>query len=381
MRSNNNPRPHPPLTKMEKTHIDGGNFRTAFLLILVVGVSVLFLAVIWPFLQALLFGAILAGLAQPLFHFLLRFFRGRAATSIATLLVMFVIIVGPVSALLSMVVQQAMQVGEHVTPWIQQQAGTAGHFDAHNWLVSHVPSLAEFIPSRQELEGHIESGTKALTAFVATGASSFTKGTMGFLLNTFVMIYAMFFFLKDGRHILETIFYYIPMNHQDEMMLLERFTSITKATIKGTLLISLIQGTLGGIAFYFAGIGGAIFWGAIMVVLSVLPGIGAALVWIPAVIYLFVSGQTLAGTLLAAWCAGVVGTIDNVLRPRLVGQDAQMPDLMILIGTLGGIYFFGPLGFIVGPVICGLFLTVWEIYGVAFREILPPVKKIEQPPA
>ncbi len=366
---------------MEKTHIDGGKFRTAFLLILVAGVTALFFAVIWPFLQALLFGAILAGLGQPLFHFLLKLCRGhRAAASVATLFVMFLIIVGPVSALLGMVVQQAMEVSEQVTPWIQQQANAADNFDAHDWLVSHVPSLGEYVPSRKDLEGHIASATQALTAFVAASASTFTKGTVGFLLNAFVMIYAMFFFLKDGRKILETIFYYIPLNHHDEMMMLERFTSITKATIKGTLLISFIQGTLGGIAFYFAGISGAIFWGAIMVVLSVLPGIGAALVWIPGVIYLYISGQNLAATLLAAWCAGVVGTIDNVLRPRLVGQDAQMPDLMILLGTLGGIYFFGPLGFIVGPVICGLFLTVWEIYGVAFRDILPPVKDVAKSP-
>ena len=111
-----------------------------------------------------------------------------------------------------------------------------------------------------------------------------------------------------------------------------------------------------------------------MVILSVIPGIGSALVWVPAVIYLFATGHVLAPTLVVAWCAAVVGTIDNVLRPMLVGKDARMPDLLILIGTLGGLFLFGPIGFIAGPLVFGLFLTVWDIYGAAFRDILPPVK-------
>jgi predicted PurR-regulated permease PerM len=130
---------------------------------------------------------------------------------------------------------------------------------------------------------------------------------------------------------------------------------------------------LAGIAFWVAGIEGAALWGTIMTILSIIPGIGAALVWVPAVIILFVTGQYLTATLLAAWCAAVVGTVDNFLRPALVGRDAKMPDLLILIGTLGGLFLFGPIGFIVGPIVCGLFLTVWDIYGTTFREVLPPV--------
>ena len=155
--------------------------------------------------------------------------------------------------------------------------------------------------------------------------------------------------------------------------MLARFTSITRATIKGTVVIGIIQGTLAGIAFWLAGIQGAAFWGTIMTILSIVPGIGAALIWVPAVIILFVNGQYVAATLLLAWCVAVVGTVDNFLRPVLVGRDAKMPDLLILIGTLGGLFLFGPIGFIVGPIICGLFLTVWDIYGATFKGVLPPV--------
>jgi predicted PurR-regulated permease PerM len=114
-----------------------------------------------------------------------------------------------------------------------------------------------------------------------------------------------------------------------------------------------------------------------MVVLSVIPGIGTALVWVPTVIYLYAIGQPLAATLLGIWCAGVVGTVDNVLRPTLVGKDAEMPDLLILIGTLGGLFLFGPIGFIIGPVVCGLFLTALDIYGTTFKNILPPVSSLK----
>jgi predicted PurR-regulated permease PerM len=186
----------------------------------------------------------------------------------------------------------------------------------------------------------------------------------------------MFFFLRDGRQILEKILYYTPLNHEDEVLVLERLISVTRATIKGTLVIGVIQGALAGIGFWVAGIDGSAFWGTIMAVLSIVPGIGAALVWVPAVIYLYITGQTLTATLLLAWCAAVVGTIDNILRPTLVGKDAKMPDLLILVGTLGGLFLFGPIGFIVGPLVCGLFLTVWDIYGTTFKHVLPPVKSL-----
>jgi predicted PurR-regulated permease PerM len=349
-------------------------FRTAFVLILVLGITLLFLAVIWPFIQTLLVGAILSGLCRPLCKGLERLFGGRRSlAAVATLVILVLVIVGPLSALLGLVVQQAVNVSEHAIPWIQQKFGSASTFDAHDWIVAKFPFLGDFVPDQEEIVNSLGTAAKAAGSFLVAGASSLTGSAAGFLLNFFVMLYAMFFFLRDGRVILEKIFYYMPLRHEDELRMLDRFVSVTRATVKGTLLIGLIQGSLAGIAFYFVGIDGAAFWGTIMVVLSVVPGIGAALVWVPTVIYLFLNGQPVAGTLLGVWCAAVVGTIDNVLRPTLVGKDAEMPDLLILLGTLGGLFFFGPLGFIVGPIVCGLFLTAWDIYGATFKDILPPV--------
>jgi predicted PurR-regulated permease PerM len=147
---------------------------------------------------------------------------------------------------------------------------------------------------------------------------------------------------------------------------------VARATIKGTFVVGLVQGGLAGLGFAVAGIEGSAFWGTIMVVLSIIPGIGTALIWVPAVIYLFVVGKTASAIALAAWCALVVGTVDNFLRPKLVGGDTKMPDLLILLSTFGGLSMFGAVGLVLGPIIASLFIAVWQIYGEAFGELLAP---------
>ena len=362
---------------MERPNISATTFRTAFVLILVLGVTALFVAVTWPFLKPLLLGAMLAGLCRPLYSWVKRVVRGRRSLAATlTLIILFVLVAGPISAFVGVVVAQAIHVSDQAIPWVQQHFGAASTFNAHDWLVQRFPALSPYVPEQAQILESMGRAAKAVGSFLVVGAGQLTTGTAGFLLDLFVMLYAMFFFFRDGPRIIEKIFYYMPLSNRDEELLLERLTSVTRATIKGTLVIGIIQGALAGLGFWVAGIDGAAFWGTIMAVLSVVPGIGAALIWVPAVIYLYISGQTLTATLLLAWCAAVVGTIDNILRPALVGKDAKMPDLLILIGTLGGLFLFGPIGFIVGPIVCGLFLTVWDIYGTTFREILPPVRSV-----
>lgn len=360
---------------MEPSGISGKKLRTAFVLILTIAVSALFLAVIWPFFNTLLLAALLAGLCHPLYRWLARMFNGRKSlAATATLLILFILIAAPLSAFLGVVIRQAVGVSDQAIPWVQEHFGSASAFNAHDWLAQKFPALADHIPSQEQLAAGVGTAAKSAGGFLVSILSKATAGTAIFVLNLFVMIYAMFFFFRDGDKILQRILYFLPLNDDDEDVMLQRFSSITRATVKGTLVIGIIQGALAGLGFWFAGIDGAAFWGTMMAILSVVPGIGAALVWVPAVIYLFVNGQTLAGTLLLAWCATVVGTIDNILRPILVGKDAKMPDLLILVGTLGGLYLFGAIGFIAGPIACGLFLTIWDIYGATFRDILPPVR-------
>jgi predicted PurR-regulated permease PerM len=153
--------------------------------------------------------------------------------------------------------------------------------------------------------------------------------------------------------------------------MLEKFTSVTRATLKGIAVIGMVQGSLVGAAFASVGFPSAIFWGTVAAVMSMVPGIGTAIVWLPGVIILFMGGHYGTAIGLLAFCILVVGGIDNFLRPRLVRKDTSMHELLILFGTLGGIIMFGVAGIIIGPIVAALVVTVWEIYGVAFQDELP----------
>ena len=176
-----------------------------------------------------------------------------------------------------------------------------------------------------------------------------------------------------GREFCGSILYYIPLGSHEEQQLLDRFVSVTRATLRGSLLIGVIQGALAGVAFWVCGVPAPAFWGTVTIVMSIIPAVGGAFIWVPAVLYLAAMGQVPQAIGLFVWCAVVVSTVDNFLRPRLIGRDARMSDLLILLSTLGGISVFGALGFIVGPIIAALFVTVWHIYGQAFEGWLPRV--------
>jgi predicted PurR-regulated permease PerM len=216
-----------------------------------------------------------------------------------------------------------------------------------------------------------------IATFAVNSLATGTRGTARFFMLLFVMLYGIFYFLKEGRLILDRALRYLPLAEEDKSRMLETFTTVTRASLKGTGVIGLAQEALGGIAFAVAGITGPVFWGLLMAVLSVLPGVGAALIWVPAVIYLAVEGRSAAAIGVGLWCAVVVSTVDNVLRPRLVGKDTKMPDLLILLGTLGGLVMFGAVGIIVGPIIAALFVTVWELFGTAVDRILAPASSAE----
>jgi len=198
-------------------------------------------------------------------------------------------------------------------------------------------------------------------------------GTVNFFFMMFILLYTMFFFLMDGDKLLEKILYYLPLEDKDERLMLEKFTSVTRATVKGTAIIGILQGSLAGFAFFSVGIPSAVFWGTVMTVLSIIPGIGTALIWGPATIILAIGGHYVKAVGLLLFCGLVVGSLDNLLRPRLVGKDTQMHELLIFFSTLGGIAMFGIVGFIIGPIIAALFATVWEIYGASFEDVLPQV--------
>ncbi len=203
---------------------------------------------------------------------------------------------------------------------------------------------------------------------------SFTYSAVNELFLFFIFLYTVFFFLRDGRSLLETILYYLPLSDADQQRLLDKFLSVTRATIKGTMIVGVVQGTLAGLALHIAGIESALFWGTMMTVLSVVPVLGPPLVWVPAAISLAFVGHYPQALGVLLFCSIVVGQIDNILRPILIGRDTQLHELFIFFGTLGGIGLFGLFGFIIGPIIAAIFMTVWEMYGDAFSDSLRDIK-------
>jgi predicted PurR-regulated permease PerM len=340
-------------------------FRLGFLLTLVIGISVAFFIVIQDFVMTTFIAAILSGLAQPLYRTMRRQLGGReGAASAATILIILLVIVVPLVMLLTVVTSEAVRITDNVKPWVQQVVQEPTRL---NTYMDRIPGIDRIAPYREWLLTKAGEAAGNLGTIVVSSLSSTTRGTLSLILEFFLMLYAMYFFLKDGRRYLDAILRFLPLRDAEQELMLERFVSVTRATLKGTLLIGIVQGTLSGIMFAILGISGAVFWGLMMVVLSIIPLIGGALVWVPAAIILAVQGAWVKALVLTGVCSVVIGSIDNLLRPRLVGHDTQMPDLLVLFSTLGGIAAFGAIGFIVGPIIAALFMTIWEIFGRAYR--------------
>jgi len=339
------------------------------LICLLIGISLLFLAMIKPFLQAVFIAALFAALFTPLYRGFLKYVGDRRSLASAlTLLTVILFVVVPLGLLLSVVATQALNIADTAVPWVRQQLATPGTITES---LESLPFYSVIEPYRDQAVERLGDLAGLVSGWVVSALKFATLGSFSALLSVLIVLYSLFFFLIDGDRLLFYVLYYLPLNDEDETKLLQRFTSVTRATLKGTAVIGFLQGALAGLALYVAGIPSALFWAVAMMVLSVVPGVGAALVWIPAVFYLLVGEQYVSAIAVAAFCGVVVGTVDNVLRPKLVGNDTQMHELMIFFSTLGGLLMFGFMGFIIGPIIAALFVTLWELYGDEFRDWLP----------
>jgi predicted PurR-regulated permease PerM len=298
----------------------------------------------------------------------LRAVRGhRPLASALTLLLMLVVVIGPLLGIVGVVVNQAIRVTESIRPVVQRLVSEPTYLDQQ---LRRVPGIDRLEPYREQIVTAAGNMVSAVGGFLAASLSSTASGTAAFLLQFFLLLYTMFFFLMDGPSMLQAILNHLPLKASEKRQMTERFVSVMRATVKGTIVIGIIQGALSGIAFWVTGIPDALFWTVVMIVLSILPVVGGALVWVPACLILAAMGQMTKALLLAAFCSLIVGSVDNVLRPRLVGRDTKLHDVLILFSTLGGILAFGPLGFIIGPILAGLFVTSWEIFAVAYRDVL-----------
>lgn len=329
----------------------------------VVALSILFALVLLPFSGAICWAIFIAVVFMPLQRRVARRLGNRhGVAAVLTLAVIVLIVILPLSLL-------GVSITQEVAAFVAKLR--SGNVDIGSYfgrLHAIMPAWAQNMLERLGV-GTFADLQNELTSALAQSASAIpvrvlTAGqlTLNWVLSFFLMLYLMFFLLRDGDTLGSAIVEAIPLADKHKQLLAQRFVQAIRATIRGNIVVALVQGVLGGLAFWVLGITGALLWGTVMAVLSLLPSIGAALVWGPVAIYLVVNGALWQGVALGVWGLLVIGLIDNVLRPSLVGKDIHLPDYAVLFATVGGIGLFGISGFVLGPVIAAMFLAAWKLF-------------------
>lgn len=341
--------------------------RLRFILILLLVVGLGFLTMISNFLIALVLAAVFAGLLHPTFAWLCKRLGDRPVTAALITLTVTLLALGiPLAGLVGVVATEAMEISKQLRPWVRELMSN----DA--MLIGSLPEVLD--PYRTSILNKLAEAGSSAGSWVVSSASTVTQGTLDFLIDFFVMLYAMFYFLIDGPRLINALKNHLPLSPEDRALVVERGLAVTRGSLKGIVLIGALQGLLVGLGFWACGLSGSAFWGTIVFGLSAIPGLGAPVIWIPAAIYLGIKGNIGWSVGLAVWGVLVVGLVDNVLRPIIVGRDAKLPDLVVLISILGGISVFGVMGIIVGPIVAAMFDTVLNIYRRAFALWLPNEK-------
>ena len=331
--------------------------------ILLVAVSLAFAWILAPFYGAVLWATIIAIVFARIYRRLVGSLRQRRTlAALATVVIVLVMVILPLTAITALLLQEASGVYQRI------QSGELDVGRYFQQVFSALPTWVTGLLDRFELttlgvvQERLSDALRKSSQFLAAQALNIGQNTLSFIVSVFLTLYLVFFLLRDGDALLERIKASIPLPQEQQRTLFSRFTRVIRATVKGTLVVALVQGALGGLIFWLLGVRAPVLWAALMAVLSLLPAVGTALVWLPVAVYFLATGAIWQGIVLTAFGVVVIGLVDNVLRPILVGKDTRMPDYVVLITTLGGIAVFGINGFVIGPVIAAMFIAVWSMF-------------------
>lgn len=334
-----------------------------FFFLLLFLVTVAFFGLLGSFLLGAFWAAVLAIVFDPLYKRVLgRFPKKPALASGLTLIGILLLVIIPMSLISLALVVEALEISEKI------QSGAWKPQDQIGQIKDLIPTQFEkYGLDINSIQTKVTEWASSSSQTIAKRILSFGQGVLGILVQFTITLYVLFFFFRDGKELVEQLIYVLPIGDKKERKLIRRFQSVARATVKGSILIALIQGVLGGILFALLGVEGAVIWGALMIVAALLP-VGALLVWGPIAAVLFLQGNYTEAIILVVVGALFIGLIDNLLRPRLVGSDTKMPDWLILLSTLGGLSWFGLSGFVLGPIIAAMFITCWQMMGDEFGE-------------
>lgn len=332
----------------------------AFLAMLVL-VSVAFIFLMKPFFGPIFWAVAIALIFHPVQQWLLGRLGPRPnAVALLTLLACMFIVIIPVIVLVSSLIAEGLSLYQKIQ---EGEIRPGEYLDQVNRSFPAIESfLAGFDLSFAELRDRLVSAVVGGSQFLARQALGVGQNTFQFFLGLALMVYLAFFLLRDGTRLVALLIRALPLGDERERLLFNKFAEVTRATVKGNVLIAIIQGTLGGLIFWILGITGALLWGVVMAIFSLLPAVGAAIVWVPAAVYLVAIGELIPALVLTLFGTVVIGLADNILRPILVGRDTKLPDYIVLLSTLGGIVMFGINGFVMGPLVAALFMAFWGIF-------------------
>jgi predicted PurR-regulated permease PerM len=345
----------------------GTAIQNASFLLLVALTTLAFLALISSFLMPVFWAAVLATVFFPLQRRYVAGLGGRKSlAAFATMLTIIGLVMIPLFLIGVAMSREAIDLHDQIT---------SGAIDLQaplRFLRRITPLASDYLGGFGiDVDGLVErlsTSAVAVSQFIASSALGIGQDVLRITALFFLMLYVLFFFLRDGTRLVATLIRMLPLGDVRESQLLAKFAEVSLATIKGTLVVGVVQGGIGAILFWALGIPAPVFWGTLMAMFSVLPAVGPGLVWLPAAVILLGMGQIVKGIVLIAAGVLVIGLVDNVLRPILVGRDTQMPDYLVLLATLGGLAVFGVSGFVIGPVIAAFFLVVWEMFAQEYAE-------------
>lgn len=336
--------------------------KRAFILLLI-AVTLGFGLVLQEYVVAIFWGVVLAIVFAPLHRKLLaRMPQKPTLAALATLLASLVMVILPLSLIGLSLIKETTAIYERINNG-NLSAGSYVEqiFNATpSWMTPWMEKL--HLGTLDEIQNKLSNIALQASKLAATKAVGLGQNTLGFVVGFGVMLYLIFFLLRDGKALVARIWAATPLAPEHKRELAIKFITVIRATVKGNLAVAAAQGALGGLIFWILGIQGPILWAVVMAFLSLLPAVGAGLVWGPVAIYFFATGEISKGVVLGAYGVVVIGLVDNVLRPLLVGKDTKMPDYVVLISTLGGMALFGLSGFVLGPAIAALFMASWELF-------------------
>lgn len=335
--------------------------RWPFLAILL-AISAAFAMVLWPFLTAILWAVIAAILFTPVYRALLaRMPKWPNSAALATLLLIIAIVILPAAVL------TIALVGEATTLYVRVQAGEIDFAHIAATFLAAMPDWAnEFLASiginnMADARDMFGAGAADGVRTVLGQALAVGQSLFGLFIKMSVVLYLAFFLLRDGDALQRRVADAVPLRAEHLGLLVDRFIVVVRATIKGSIVVAIIQGLIGGTVLWALGVEAPLLWGVMMGAASLLPAVGTGLIWVPMAIYLLLTGAIWQGLVLVFCGLFVIGMVDNILRPVLVGRETRIPDYIVLITTLGGLQLFGFHGIVIGPVIAAMFIAVWDI--------------------